>query len=185
MAVVETTSGRVEGCHEGGTPVFRGVPFAAPPVGDRRFLPPGPLAPWTGIRDATRFGPPAAQNRDRLERVWGDVLAPGDEDCLYLNVWTPGLDGPPRPVMVWIHGGAFVIGAGHWGWYRGGPLARRGDVVVVTLNYRLGAFGFLDLGAVGGPDYARSGNCGLLDQVAALRWVRDNIDRFGGDPDRV
>src|SRR5262245_49257019 len=117
--------------------------------------------------------------------MWGEVLAPGDEDCLTLNVWTPGADGRRRPVMVYVHGGAFIIGSGRWGWYEGRRLAERGDVVLVTINYRLGVFGFLNLSEIGGGGYEESSNCGLLDQVAALEWVRDNIERFGGDPNNV
>jgi para-nitrobenzyl esterase len=120
-----------------------------------------------------------------LDFMWGEVLAPGDEDCLTLNVWTPASDDQRRPVMVYIHGGAFIIGSGRWGWYEGCRLVERGDVVLVTINYRLGAFGFLDLSEVGGKEFAASGNCGLLDQIAALRWVRENIHHFGGDPENV
>src|SRR5947209_2128676 len=134
MAVVQTTYGLVQGCETDRLLVFRGIPFAAPPVGPRRFRPPEEPSPWPGVRDATRFAPPASQNPDRLDAVWGEVLAPGDEDCLCLNVWSPGLDAPLRPVMVWIHGGAFVVGSGRWGWYEGKNLARRGNVVVVTVN---------------------------------------------------
>jgi len=133
----------------------------------------------------TRFGPAASQNPDPLDYIWGEVLAPGDEDCLTLNVWAPSADGARRPVMVCIHGGAFLIGSGRWPWYDGREFVRRGDVVLVMINYRLGTLGFLDLSEIGGGEYTTSGNHGLLDQVAALRWVRDNIDRFGGDPGNV
>jgi para-nitrobenzyl esterase len=150
-----------------------------------RFRPPEPPGAWSETRDATRFGPAAPQNPDPLDHIYGEVLAPGDEDCLTLNVWTPAADGGKRPVMVCIHGGAFLIGSGRWPWYEGSELVRRGDVVLVTINYRLGALGFLDLSVIGGEGYATSGNHGLLDQVAALRWVRDNIERFGGDPGNV
>ena len=118
-------------------------------------------------------------------RLSGEVLAPGSEDCLTLNIWTPAADNARRPVMLYIHGGAFIIGSGRWGWYEGTRLVHHEQVVLVTINYRLGAFGFLDLSGLGGPAYAESGNCGLLDQIAALRWVKENIDRFGGDPDCV
>jgi para-nitrobenzyl esterase len=134
---------------------------------------------------SSAFGSPAPQNPDPLDRVWGEVLAPGEEDCLTLNVWTPRADDRRRPVMVYIHGGAFIIGSGRWGWYEGSRLAERGDVVLVTMNYRLGAFGFLNLAEIGGGDYEASSSCGLLDQVAALEWVRDNIEGFGGDPENV
>jgi para-nitrobenzyl esterase len=164
-----------------GVSVYRGIPYARA----ARFRPPEPV-PLVGMPPAEgAFGPPAAQNPDPLDGMWGQVLAPGSEDCLTLNVRTPAADAGRRPVMVWIHGGAFVIGSGRWGWYRGSRLVRREGVVLVTLNYRLGAFGFLDLSGVGGPAYADGANCGLLDQVAALEWVRAHIDRFGGDPDRV
>jgi para-nitrobenzyl esterase len=141
--------------------------------------------PCYPVAPGSAFGPPAPQNPDPLDSMWGEVLAPGDEDCLTLNVWTPGADERRRPVMVYIHGGAFIIGSGRWGWYEGCRLAERGDVVLVTINYRLGAFGFLNLCEIGGSDYQASSNCGLLDQVAALEWVRDNIGRFGGDPNNV
>jgi para-nitrobenzyl esterase len=141
--------------------------------------------PLSTVAPGSAFGPPAPQNPDPLDYMWGEVLAPGDEDCLTLNVWTPGGDERRRPVMVYIHGGAFIIGSGRWGWYEGCRLAERGDIVLVTINYRLGAFGFLNLGEIGGSDYEASSNCGLLDQVAALEWVRDNIGRFGGDPNNV
>ncbi len=108
------------------------------------------------------------------------MLAPGDEDCLTLNVWTSAADSERRPVMVCIHGGAFVIGSSRWPWYDGKAFARK-EVVLVTINYRLGALGFLDLSEVGGAEHTTSGNHGLLDQIAALGWVRDNIERFGGD----
>jgi para-nitrobenzyl esterase len=142
-------------------------------------MPCSPLAPGSA------FGPPAPQNPDALDFMWGEVLAPGDEDCLTLNVWTPGVDERRRPVMVYIHGGAFIIGSGRWGWYEGCRLVERGDIVLVTINYRLGAFGFLDLSELGDGHHEVSANCGLLDQVAALEWVRDNIERFGGDPNNV
>src|SRR6185312_12166642 len=122
-----------------------------------------------------------------IRAVFGDVPEqPVNEDCLFLNVWTPALDdGGDRPVMVWLHGGAFISGSGASAWYDGANLARKGNVVVVTLNHRLGAFGFLHLAGVGGADYAASGNVGMLDIVAALEWVRDNIEKFGGDPENV
>src|SRR4051812_48750437 len=121
-----------------------------------------------------------------LEGMLGGGTVPAQsEDCLYLNVWTPAADDRRRPVMVWIHGGAFTSGSGATEWYDGTSFATRGDVVVVTINYRLGALGFLHLGELLGPEYESSGNCGLLDQVAALGWVRDNIAAFGGNPDDV
>ena len=107
------------------------------------------------------------------------------EDCLFLNIWSPGADGKKRPVMVWIHGGAFLFGSGSTPWYDGTQFAKHGDVVVVTINYRLNVFGFLHLADLFGEDYAVSGNCGILDQIAALRWVQENIEAFGGDPKQV
>lgn len=182
---VETTSGPIRGNREQDVCVFRGIPYARPPVNVLRFRPPEPPDAWTEPWNATRFGLAAPQSPDPLDHIWGEVLAPGVEDCLTLNVWTPAVDDGRRPVMVCIHGGAFVIGSGRWPWYDGYELVKRGDVVLVTINYRLGAFGFLDLSAIGGEPYTRSGNHGLLDQIAALQWVRDNIERFGGDPRKV
>jgi para-nitrobenzyl esterase len=185
MTRAETASGLLEGVEEDGLHIFRGVPFAAPPVGDLRFCGPRPHAPWTGVRSASEYGPWAPQARQATS-LGGDPPAAQDEDCLTLNVWSPSLDGPAKPVMVWIHGGAFTSGSGASALYQGAQLARRGDVVVVTVNYRLGILGFL-----GHPAFAdegaggAQGNWGLLDQVAALRWVRDNISVFGGDPGNV
>ncbi len=176
---VETAQGFVEGIERGGVLQFRGLPYAAPPTGARRWRPPQPPEPWAGVRPADRFGPVASQapTANPLLRTGPRATS---EDCLTLNVFTPGTTGEPRPVMVWIHGGAFTAGAGSDAWYNGTSFARQG-LVVVTLNYRLGALGFLHLG----DDLPGSGNCGLLDQVAALRWVRQNIAAFGGDPGRV
>jgi para-nitrobenzyl esterase len=163
---------------------LRGVPFAAPPVGERRFAAPAPVEPWTSARDATRFGPVSVQAglgaQSALSAAFGVVGEMAtSEDCLTLNVWTPGLDDGRRPVLVWIHGGAFRMGSGSSPVYDGSHLARRGDVVVVTLNYRLGLLGFLASPELG------VANCGLLDQVAALRWVQREIGALGGDPDQV
>jgi para-nitrobenzyl esterase len=181
---VETGAGRVRGTVEqGGLRVFRGIPFARPPVGPRRFAPPEPPVAWTGVRAAEAFGPVSVQSPISLGFM-GAGQQPQSEDCLYLNVWTPGLEGR-RPVMVWIHGGAFVLGAGSEPLYDGRRLAARGDVVVVSLNYRLGALGYLTHPELRDHATGASGNWGLLDQIAALRWVRENAGSFGGDPSNV
>ena len=190
---VDTTLGKVAGSVDGEVAVFRGIPFAAPPVGELRFRPPAAAAPWGGVRDATSFGPIAPQVVSARGVTMGGESQPSSEDCLYLNVWTPSCTGGGtggRPVMVWIHGGAFMTGAGSLPLYRGARLAARGDVVLVTLNYRLGPLGWLSHPVIGGDDAAAgdgapSGNWGLLDQIAAQAWVRDNIAAFGGDPGNV
>lgn len=184
MAIVETRSGRIEGTEEEGVQVFRGIPFARPPVGALRFAAPEREEPWTGVRKAHAFGFSAPQNPMLLPLPGMDVGAM-DEDCLYLNVYTPDADGERRPVLVWIHGGGFVIGSGSQSIYDGGPLARRGDAVVVTLNYRLGPLGFLYLADLCPGLEAAVGNAGIRDQVAGLEWVRENIAAFGGDPANV
>ncbi|HTY93588.1 MAG TPA: carboxylesterase family protein [Steroidobacteraceae bacterium] len=192
--VVETAYGRVRGAVSAGIHVFKGVRYGAPTGGANRFMPPRKPAPWAGIIDALQYGNSAPQSDPNAKGgggglfppVGGDDRHPESEDCLFLNVWTPGLnDGGKRPVMVWLHGGGFLSGSGSDRIIAGENLARRGNVVVVTLNHRLNAFGFSHFGDIGGPEYALSGNAGMLDIVEALRWVRDNIDRFGGDPSRV
>jgi para-nitrobenzyl esterase len=177
--VARTKAGELRGAYENGVAVFRGVPYAAPPVGELRFSPPQPMPAWQGARDATKDSPIAPQGRSRLAHVMGDFERPQSEDCLTLNIWTPATDAKKRPVLVWIHGGAFASGAGSLPWYSGERFAANGDVVVVSINYRLGALGFLCLPGVS------DGNLGLLDQIAALRFVRDNIAAFGGDTDNV
>jgi para-nitrobenzyl esterase len=184
-AIVDTRSGKVQGLERDGIHVFRGIPYAAPPVGPRRWKAPGREASWSDVRDATQFSAMSAQGDFLLDQMLGGVARPKSEDSLYLNVFTPGLDDRRRPVMVWIHGGAFMFGEGATPWYDGTRFATRGDVVVVSINYRLGSFGFLHLSDLFGADVAGSGNLGILDQVAALEWVRDCIDGFGGDPARV
>lgn len=181
---VTTDCGRLAGEWDRGVSVFRGVPFAAPPVGPLRFRPPQPPVPWDGVRPATTFGPAPAQVSGPLSSLPGFAVDDTDEDCLTLNVWTPAADGGSRPVMVWVPGGGFAQGSGSQAIYDGAALAGRGDVVVVTMNYRLGALGFLYLDPGVGIDGYRA-NLGLLDQVAALRWVQANIAGFGGDPDNV
>jgi len=182
--VVETTAGRLEGRVKDDVVLFAGVPYAAPPVGALRFARPEPHPGWAGVRDATRFGKVAPQGLGATEALAGGKEPDWDEDCLFLNVQTPALDAGRRPVMVWIHGGGFTTGAGSVPWYNGARFVGHGDVVVVTINYRLGAFGFLHLDHLD-PTLASSGAVGLLDQVAALAWVRDNIAAFGGDPGNV
>src|SRR5579862_4761900 len=185
MTIAATRSGKVEGVEHDGVLVFRGIPFAAPPVGPRRFLPPAREQSWDGVRDATRFSAEIAQAELPIARVLGSNATDSSEDGLYLNVWTPACDDARRPVMVWIHGGAYIFGSGSVSWYDGTRFARHGDVVIVTINYRLGPLGFLHLADAFGPAVAGSGNAGILDQVAALEWVRESIAGFGGNPDDV
>lgn len=163
--------------------VFRGVPFAAPPVGALRFAPPLPHPDWSGIRDATQFGPASPQLESRLSNVMGGMNLPQSEDCLYLNIWTPTLQKKACPVLVWIHGGGYITGSSSLPFYAGTALAFQGNIVVVTVNYRLGALGYLYV-----PDMSDSGtgaNRGLLDQIAALQWIHHNITVFGGDADNI
>ncbi|MFY8209287.1 MAG: carboxylesterase/lipase family protein, partial [Caulobacter sp.] len=186
--VVATTNGKVRGYVQDGVSVFKGLRYGADTGGARRFMAPVKPEPWTDVKDALAYGPASMQTGKGEE---GETLS---EDCLFLNVWTPakasrkaGLaDGVKRPVMVYIHGGAYNGGSGASPWYEGTKLANRGDVVVVTVNHRLNAFGYLYLARLfNDPSVADSGNVGQLDLVLALQWVRDNIARFGGDPDCV
>ncbi len=181
---VETKEGTLQGVEDEGVTVFRGVPFAQAPIGDLRFRPPRPAEPWSGVRVCDTFGFVAPQPQGQ---AMAGQATPEEqsEDCLHLNVWTPACDEAARPVMVWIHGGAFVTGSGSGAFYRGHHLAVRGDVVVVTINYRLGALGFLAHPDLLDEETGSSGNWGLLDQVAALQWVQANITSFGGDPTNV
>lgn len=185
-AVAKTWAGRLEGSCEEGLYIFKGVPYGAPPLGKLRWLPPQPVKPWQGIRQAKEYGTYAPQNLLEADivgdRAYGQVQ---EEDCLFLNIWSPALDNKHRPVMVWIHGGGFQRGTGSQIIYDGSKLARRGNVVIVNINYRLGVLGFLRLNEVTGGKIPATGNEGLLDQIAALEWVRDNIEAFGGDPDNV
>ena len=184
IATVKT--GQLRGSTDGNIHVFKGIPYGAPTGGVNRFKPPQPPKSWNGVRDALKFGdrcPQMAVSGGNEPRT-GAVST--SEDCLVLNVWTPGLrDGKKRPVMVWLHGGGYVSGSGASPVYDGARLAQRGDTVIVTLNHRLNAFGFLYLSHGAGPEYADSGNVGQLDLIAALQWVRDNIAEFGGDPQLV
>jgi para-nitrobenzyl esterase len=183
--IVETTSGKIEGTFKNGIYKFAGIPYAASPTGSRRWLPPAPVEPWSGVLQAKQFAPTCPQNPMAIPVLSALQPEPQNEDCLYLNVWTPGLDDARRPVMVWIHGGGFTTGSGSSLAYNGRTLATRGNTVIVTINYRLGAFGFLNLNEVTGGKIPSTGNEGLLDQVFALKWVRDNIAAFGGDPRNV
>ena len=177
---VAVTGGQIQGAATAADPdvmAFRGIPFAAPPVGDLRWQPPAPVAAWSGVREATRNGAICMQN--------GGQEVTQDEDCLFLNVWAPRETAELRPVLFWIHGGGYTGGSGSTALYDGTPLARDG-AVVVTINYRLNVFGFLAHPALSDESpHGASGNYGLLDMAAALEWVRDNIATFGGDPERV
>ena len=185
--IVEISTGKLRGAIIEGIAAFKAIPYGAPTSGDNRFMPPRPPAPWAGTRDATAYLGQSPQSRLGFPQrpELGDFAGSADatpetEDCLTLNVWTPGFT-EKRPVMVWLHGGAFSFGSANNARLQGSRLARRGDVVVVTVNQRLNIFGHLDLSAYG-ADYAQSGNAGTLDMVAALQWVRANISAFGGDP---
>lgn len=174
--MIETSSGKIRGTRKDGVAVFCGIPYAAPPTGNLRFRPPAPHPGWSGVRPAAAYGPMAMQ---------GDSAPANEqsEDCLTLNVWTGDPSERRRPVLVNVHGGAFVSGSGRS--EEGRRWAAEDGIVYVSVNYRLGALGFLHLSQWLGEPYRSSGNNGLLDVVAALRWIRENIDRFGGDPDRV
>ena len=176
---VDTAYGQVRGVEVDGIKTFKGIPYGASTAGKNRFMPPVNPARWTGVRDALQYGPTAPQSA---------TLNGQGEDCLVLNVWTPAIkDGRKRPVMFWCHGGGFASGSGSSPGTDGTNLARRGDVVVVTVNHRLNVLGFTYLGAqeLGGADFEQSGDVGMLDIVHALKWVRDNIEQFGGDPNTV
>ena len=175
--IIETKSGKIQGYMKDSLEIFKNIPFAEPPIGDLRFMPPVEKKSWDDLLDATEYGFCAIQGYTPLED-WFGKLKPESEDCLNLNIWTPATDDKKRPVMVWIHGGAYIMGGGIDPMYDGSYLAKRGDIVVVTINYRLGIFGFLY-----GPGAIP--NAGMLDQVMALKWVHDNIEAFGGDPNNI
>lgn len=196
--VVETAAGRLKGALSHGVMSFKGVPYGEPTGGAGRFRPPAPRKPWTGVREALDYGASAPQTLVEGVRpprapgapspypspIRSDLKPPPEsEDCLFLNVWTPSTTGK-RPVLFWMHGGGFSTGSGSSAWYDGTNLARKQDVVVVTINHRLNVLGFADLSAYG-EAYSASASVGMLDCVLALQWVKDNIERFGGDPDRV
>lgn len=190
--VVQTTAGKVRGLVQNGVHAFKGVPYGASTAGAGRFLPPAKPQPWSNVREAFELGPRATQLDSQFHGVVPpefEAMDPGGpmtEDCLCLNVWTPGLGtGHKRPVMVWLHGGGYTTGSGGFICYDGQALARKHDVVAVTVNHRLNIFGFLYLAELGGEKYAPASNAGMLDIVAALEWVRDNIAAFGGDPHNV
>jgi len=199
--VVKTNNGPVQGSLENGVQTFKGIRYAAPPLGSLRFMPPQKPKPWKEVAETTRFGAASMQLRSggsavsypgNVGQALGQLYTPPDdiahqnEDCMFLNVWTQQLGGSrKRPVMVWFHGGGFNYGSGSWPAYDGHNLASRHDVVVVTVNHRLNAFGYLYLGDLAGEAFATSGNAGQLDLIASLEWVRENISEFGGDPGNV
>ncbi|WNG90703.1 carboxylesterase/lipase family protein [Mycobacterium sp. ITM-2016-00318] len=183
--LVETVGGAIRGADDGRVTAWKGVRYAAPPVGDLRWRAPQPVEPWSNVADATRFGFVCPQPVD--PRIPIDLGAPQGEDCLTLNVWASSdtSAGDRKPVMVWVHGGAYILGSASQPLYDGRVMAENGEVVVVTLNYRLGALGFLDLSEFDSPRRRFDSNLGLRDVLAALHWVCDNIAAFGGDPDRI
>ena len=179
MATVTTRLGTIVGKSENDFQIFLGIPYAKPPVGERRFRAPEPHGPWSGTLDGTTLGNRAMQPETGVGPPWAEAQS---EDCLFVNIYTPAADGRARPVLFWIHGGGYYIGSGND--HDGSVLAAQGDVVVVTVNYRLGVFGFLDLSKYD-DDLAGSASNGFRDQILALTWVRDNIADYGGDPNNV
>jgi para-nitrobenzyl esterase len=184
--VVETTRGKLRGASVRGVNVFKGVPYAASTAGQNRFLPPQPVAPWSGVRDALEYGSSAPQpaGHDNPLMSWYGAIRPVSEDCLFLNVFASATRTSPKPVMVWLHGGGWSQSAGTARGFEAFELVERGDVVVVTINHRLNLFGYLKLDD-DDERFADSGNAGVLDMIAALAWVRDNAEVFGGDPHNV
>ncbi|MGC1303026.1 MAG: carboxylesterase family protein, partial [Caulobacteraceae bacterium] len=193
FVVAETSYGKVLGQANGPINEFKGVPYGAPTGGRNRFMPPGKPTPWVGVRECLAFGPINPQTLPDLRSdyammiMWDRHVGGMGEDQLHLNIWTPGLrDGAKRPVFVSFHGGGFETGSGNAPGFDGAQLARFGDAVVVTVNHRLSSFGYIDLVSLGAPnDFAYAGVAGVMDMVASLEWVRDNIEAFGGDPSRV
>jgi para-nitrobenzyl esterase len=182
--LVNTPNGNLQGVMEKGLYVFKGVPYTAPMLGKNRWLPPLPPQPWRGIRSAQKFSPIAPQMIVKLKGPSGELEAQ-NENCLCLNIFTPGLDDERRAVMVWIHGGGYHMGSGSISVHPGHTLPNRGGVVFVSINYRLGPLGFLRLNDITGGEIPSCGNEGLLDQIASLKWVRENIAAFGGDPHNI
>jgi len=190
--IVETAAGRIRGRQDQDVSIFKGIPYAAPPLGALRWCPPRKVEPWSDTRDALAYCNISIQDDnvfalpDDLQKIFPlGGSEPMSEDCLYLNVWTSGLTDEKRPVLFWCHGGAFVVGSGSSPWNDGTNLCRRNDVVVVSFNHRLGALGYLHLEDIAGEEFAGAGTAGVRDIVMALEWVRDNIARFGGDPGNV
>ncbi len=188
--IVSTTEGLVQGAPSKGVLSFLGIHYGADTGGENRFLPPAPPPSWNGVKVADRMGDRCPQPPVNMPPEMASVLSfsdlPTSENCLVLNVWTPAVaDSAKRPVMVWLHGGGFFLGSGGDKYYEGSNLSRGQDVVVVTLNHRLNAFGYLHLGSEAGPEYADSNLAGMLDIVAALKWIKANIAQFGGDPNNV
>jgi len=194
FVVAETAFGKIRGLDHNGIKIFKGIPYGASTAGPNRFMPPAEPADWSGVRDALAYGQSAPQRDPAAPppsglTISGQNLPPEGEDCLVLNVWTPavgatGNNGSKRPVLFWCHGGGFATGSGSSPDNDGTNLARRGDVVVVTINHRLHVLGFANLSAFS-DDFAASGDAGMLDIVQALKWVRANIAQFGGDPNTV
>lgn len=192
IAIAQTKYGKVQGFMLRGIFQFRGIPYGADTSGKNRFMPPVPPEPWDDVRPAVWWGNTAPQIMDnRYGNQWASFVDHWNyddvsEDCLRLNIWTPATDSARRPVLVWLHGGGYTNGNGiEQDGYDGESLSRKGDIVFVSINHRLGPIGFSDLSGVGGDKYKHSGNVGALDMVAALEWVRDNIENFGGDPGNV
>lgn len=195
-AVVQIEQGAIRGAFDQAASLhtFFGIPYAQAPIGALRFRPPQPHGGWNGVRDASRFGSASAQLFDSTEGEFSEFTDEpqiegqpwvGAEDCLTLNLWTPTVEPRKKPVIIWIHGGANWLESSRLECYHGDRLAKNGDVVFVSINYRLGVFGFLDVSVLGGDEYSGSHSHGLLDQLQAVRWVRDNIAQFGGDPENI